>query len=103
MRREYMIAFREKRGWNLEEAAKKCKISRTLLGMLEASEQEVTHPKIAAQVAKVYKMTREQRESLMPEHYRESSPNYDPDLYRRGDIEYEKFAVTRGWKGPNYL
>lgn len=103
MRREYMIAYRDRRGWTLQDAAKKCKISRTLLGMLEASDQEVTHPKIAAQVAKVYKLNKAQMESMMPEHYRESSPNFEPDKYRRDDLDYEDFAVTRGWKGPKYM
>ena len=98
MRREYMIAYRDRRGWTLQDAAKKCKISRTLLGMLEASDQEVTHPKIAAQVAKVYKLTKAQMESMMPEHYRESSPNYDPDLYRRNKDELKQIAIiSRKW------
>lgn len=99
MRREYMIEFREKQGLNIQSMAKKCKISRTLLLMLEGSDQEVTHPNIAARVARAYKMTKQQKESLIPEHYRESSPNYEPDKYRRDDLDYSDFAVTTGWKG----
>lgn len=97
MRREYMIEYREKHGLDIKSMAEKCKISKTLLLMLEASEQEVTHPNIAARVGRAYKMTKLQTESLMPEHYRESSPNYEPDKYRRDDLEFKEFAVTTRW------
>ena len=82
MRRQYMIEFREKNGLTTLALARKCKISKTLLEMLEASDQEVTHPKIAERVRKAYKLTNEQYEGLMPEHYRKSSPNYDPNKYK---------------------
>ena len=97
MRREYMIEFRKQQGLDIQSMVKKCKTSKTLLLMLENSDQEVTHPNIAARVAKAYKMNKEQKESLMPEHYRKSSPNYDPDKYRRDDLEYRDFAVTTRW------
>ena len=103
MKREYMIEFREKHGKTTLQMAKKCKISKTLIGMLEASDQEVTHPNIAERVRKAYKLTNEQYESLMPEHYRKFSPNYEPDKYRRDDLDFNDFAVTSGWGRAKYM
>ncbi len=103
MKREYMIEFREKHGWTTLQMAKKCKTSKTLIGMLEASDQEVTHPNIAERVREAYKLTNEQYESLMPEHYRKSSPNYEPDKYRRDDLDFNDFAVLSGWGRAKYM
>lgn len=88
MRREYMIEFRKAHGFDIQAMAKKCKISKTLLEMLESNDQEITHPKIAERVSRAYKLTRAQMEGLMPEHYRKSSPNYNPTLYKLNE-EYE--------------
>lgn len=103
MRREYMIQFRAENSIDLQSMAKKCRISKGLLEMLELDDREVTHPNIAKRVSKAYKLTREQKEGLMPEHYRKSSPNYNPDLYRRDELDYSDFAVTRGWKGNTFM
>ena len=103
MRREYMIQFREERGIEIQIMAKKCKISKTLLEMLEESDQEVTHPKIAECVGRAYKLNKQQIESLMPEHHRKSSPNYNPDLYRREELDFNEFAVMSGWGKSRYL
>ena len=81
--RTYMIEYREKNGLDLLAMARRCKISRNLLEILESSEQEVTHYKIAERIGRAYHLTVKQTESLMPEHYRKSSPKYDPDKYRR--------------------
>lgn len=97
MRREYMIQFREKNGIDLMHMAKKCKISRTLLEMLEASDQEVTHPKIAERVSKAYKLNKEQAEGLLPENYRKSSPNYDPSLYKRYERDDGVDEIADAW------
>ena len=88
MQREYMIRFRKEHGVTIQKMANKCKISKSLLEMLESSDQEITHPNIAERVRKAYKLTNEQYEGLMPEHYRKSSPNYDPDKYKPID-EYD--------------
>jgi len=88
-----MIDFRQKHNLTRKEMAVKCKTSTTLLSMLEDSEYEVTHPKIAERVGKVYHLTQAQTESLMPEHYRKSSPNYDPDLYRRNNDELKQITI----------
>ncbi len=103
MQREYMIQFRKKRGLSIQDMAKKCKISKTLLEMLEASEDVVTHPNIAERVRKAYKLTEKQYEGLMPEHHRKSSPNYNPDLYREDDFDYARFAVSTGWSGTHFM
>ena len=98
MKRQYMIDYREKHNLSLPDMAKKCEISATLLAMLEDSDQEVTHPKIAKRIGKKYHLKKNQTESLMPEHYRESSPNYDPDLYRRNKDELKQIAIlSRKW------
>ena len=96
MQRQYMIDYREKHNLTRKEMAVKCNTSTTLLSMLEDSEYEVTHPKIAERVGKVYKLTLAQTESLMPEHYRKSSPNYDPDLYRRSNDELKQISILPG-------
>ena len=96
MERHYMIDFRKKHNLSRKEMAAKCKTSTTLLSMLEDSEYEITHPKIAERIGKNYHLTLEQTESLMPEHYRKSSPNYDPDLYRRNKDELKQITILPG-------
>lgn len=80
--RETMIEFRRKHNITLRDMARACGISATLLGMLESSDQEVTHPEIAKRVGKRYQLTKEQIEGMKPENYRKGSPNYDPNRYR---------------------
>lgn len=103
MRRDYMIRFREENGIDVQRMAQKCKVSKKLIEMLEISDQEVTHPKIAERIGRMYKLTKKQTESLMPEHHRKSSPNYNPDLYRRDELDYNDFAVMSGWKRREYM
>ena len=93
MERIYMIEYRRKHKLSLKHMAEKCQISATLLSMLEECEHEVTHPKIAERIGKYYHLTLEQTEGLMPEHYRKSSPNYDPDLYRRNKDELKQINI----------
>lgn len=81
-RREYMIEFRKKRCLTFETMAKVCKVSKTLLSMIEASEDVVTHPNIARRIGEKYRLTEAQIEGMMPENYRPSSPEYDPNKYR---------------------
>lgn len=85
--RTYMHEYRERNGITLEEMAQKCRISKNLLSMLESCDSDVTHPKIAERIGEAYELTAEQIEKLMPENYRKSSPNYDPDRYREEDDE----------------
>lgn len=103
MQRTYMIQFREERQIDIQSMAKKCKISRALLELLEESDQDVTHPKIAERIGRAYKLNKKQVEGLMPEHYRKSSPNYNPNLYRRDEVEYSQFAVMPRYEGKNFV
>lgn len=80
--RECMVAARKKRGLTIAAMAKKCRCSVTLLEMLEWNEDEVTHPNIAARIAKEYKLSKRDAERLLPENYRPSSPCYDPGRYK---------------------
>lgn len=91
MERNYMIEYRKSLDVSIQSMARRLKISKDLLTWLEENDQEVTHPNIAKRIGKMYKLTKEQTESLMPEHYRKSSPNYNPDLYRRQGIDYKDF------------
>ena len=96
MERVYMVEYREKHNLSIPEMARKCKTSSTLLIKLEECDQEITHPKIAERIGRQYKLTKKQTESLMPEHYRPSSPNYDPDLYRRNKDELKQITILPG-------
>lgn len=96
MKRQYMIDHREAFNISLLHMARKCDTSITILRMLEECDQEVTHPKIAERIGINYHLTLEQTESLMPEHYRKSSPNYDPDLYRRNKDELKQIKLLPG-------
>ena len=93
MKREYMIAFRESCGVELETMAKLCKCSPGLLRMLENSDREVTHPKIALRVARAYGLTRYQNESMLPECHRALSADYVPG---RAAVACKKSA----WQSP---
>lgn len=98
MQRTFMIQFREKNQIDILSMAKKCKISLTLLELLEESDEDVTHPKIAQRIGKAYKLDKKQIEGLMPEHYRKSSPNYNPNLYKQDDkyeYGYQAFEIAR--------
>ena len=96
MERLYMIEYRRKHKMSLRHMAEKCQISATLLSMLEKCDQEVTHPNIAERIGKQYHLSKKRTESLMPEHYRKSSPNYDPDLYRRNKDELKQIKLLPG-------
>ena len=82
--RKYMTEYRKKQGLDIQSMAILCGggISKLLLEMLERSDEVVTHHMLAKRIGKAYKLTKEQTEGLMPEHYRKSSPNYNPNLYR---------------------
>lgn len=86
MRREKMIAYRKSVGASIQQMARKCKCSVTLLRMIEGYNKEVTHPNIAERIGRAYRLTDAETEMLMPEHYRKSSPNYNPDLYKYSDL-----------------
>lgn len=86
MRREKMIAYRESVGASKRQMAWKCKCSVDLISMIEDWDKEITHPNIAERIGRAYKLTEAETEMLMPEHYRKSSPNYNPDLYKYSEL-----------------
>lgn len=86
-KRAYMIEYRRQKGITRNGMARICELSEGLIEMLEENEYDVTHPKIAERLGKAYEMTPEQTEGLMPENYRKSSPNYDPDKYRTEGVK----------------
>lgn len=79
--RECMTLQRKKKGVSIETMAKRCKCSVILLEMLEYDEDAVTHPNIAARIAKAYGLNAKDAERLLPEIRRPSSPLYDPHKY----------------------
>lgn len=78
--RSYIAGVRHMLGWTPKDAAKKCGISEDLYKMIEGG--EVTHKNIVKRIQKVFKLSDEQAEELLPENYRPSSPKYDPDRYK---------------------
>lgn len=80
--RKYMIEFRQKHDIDLQTMARVCGVSQTLISMLEADDKAVTHPLFVERIGKKYRLTKAQIEGMLPENYRKSSPNYDPDRYK---------------------
>lgn len=79
MKRQYMADFRTMFGLNMSTLARMCRCSQVLLEMLESCDKEVTHPNIALRIARVYGLTKDQYESLLPECHRALSADYVPD------------------------
>jgi len=91
---EKMKAYREKNGYSIEKMSRKSGASEVLLRMLERG--NVTHPKIAEQVGKAYKLSKKDIYELMPENYRPGE-HYDPDRYVEfvPDSKYSVIGKTR--------
>ena len=85
-KRDWMIRFRREMQISRQDMAKRIykpgewKCSEKLLAMLESDEDNVTHPVIAAKIAKAYHATPEQAEKLLPRHRRP----HDPKTSRTG-------------------
>ena len=69
IRREWLIAAREKKELSINQAAFALKISPTLLTWLERGADTITHPGIAHRIRKFYKLTVEQRNDLVAEKH----------------------------------
>lgn len=78
---EKMKTYREQHGYSIKVMSRKSGASEVLLRMLESG--NVTHPKIAEQVGRAYKLGKEDIYELIPENYRPGE-HYDPDRY----VEY---------------
>lgn len=92
MTRQYMIDFRQTHLMTIKDAAVKAGCSCYTLENIEHDDQYVTHPNIAARIAKVYKLTRKQYLSMIPENYR-PGPDYDPDRYVEDERSFGTFSI----------
>ena len=76
---EKMKAYREEKRYSIKTMSMKSGCSEMLLKMVENG--AVTHPKIAEQIKKAYKLNKKDILEIIPENYR-PGPNYDPDKYK---------------------
>lgn len=81
--REKLVKIREENDWTIKDAADACEISQGLMRMIE--EGEVTHPKIAERIRRLYDLTELEAEELMPECRRVHQGTYEPDKYIEPD------------------
>lgn len=93
--RDYMIAYRKAQGLTIDQMAKKCAVSPTLLRMLEDDDQCVTSVKIVKRIAKQYPViTKAQKLGMIPPNYR-PGPDYNPDRYKLNDAHmFKEFKVV---------
>ncbi|MBE5791643.1 MAG: helix-turn-helix domain-containing protein [Clostridiales bacterium] len=68
--KDFMIEKREALGLTVCEMAGKCLCSRTLLEMLEESDRHITHPHIAARIAKAYGLSVDEYNRLVSAKHR---------------------------------
>lgn len=94
MPRDYMIKYRQRNGISLEAMAACCKISATLIRLLEEDEDSVTHPNIARRVGAEYELSERRTLMLMPENYRPGK-HYDPDKYKITESPEDIFGIFR--------
>lgn len=87
--REKMKAYREKNGYSIEKMSRKSGVSSVLLNLVESG--HVTHPKIAEQIGKAYKLSQEDIYELMPENYRPGE-NYEPGKYVE-EVDYNNDRI----------
>ncbi len=76
---EKMRAYREKHRYSIKTMSMKSGCSEMLLKMVENG--AVTHPKIAEQIKKAYKLNKKDILEIIPENHR-PGPNYNPDKYK---------------------
>ena len=90
--RKWMVDMRNAQCKDLEEMAIECDCSRQMLYIIECG--SITHPKIAATVARAYGMTTEQYNTLVAERHRASvipvfkEPRKKHALYSGGLYEF---------------
>ena len=86
--REKMHKWRQDRHLTLRMMSDRSGISEELLSMVEAG--HVTHPLIAKKIQRLYNLTDEEAEELMPTIHRPNHPDYDPNKYK---IEVPAFTA----------
>lgn len=62
---DFMIYKREELGLTRQEMAKQCECSPYLLELLEEGENEITHPQVAARIAREYDLTVDEYHQLV--------------------------------------
>ena len=93
--RKIMIQNRFQKGLSIKKISQKTGISQTLLAMVEGG--EVTHPKIAKKMQRIYGLTDLETEMLMPKNYREHGGDYEPDRYKMPDPPFNRSLETVPW------
>ena len=84
--RKWLKEIREKLDCGLEEMARRCETSPTLLEMIEEFDA-LTHPKIAARIADEYKLTVERYNELIPTcHAASKVPKREPRPVDSGSL-----------------
>lgn len=76
---EVIRDYRIRHNLTIHQLAVKCDIGPALMSYLEAG--AVTHPKIVERLQKIFDLTDEQTEGLLPKNRRPHDPDYDPDRY----------------------
>ena len=91
--REKMIAYREKRGYTINEMSAKCKCSVKLLEIVEHG--GITHPDIAADIARAYKLSVKDYNTLVSEKNRvDKIPDPKPEPEWKGwDINWRMVSL----------
>lgn len=88
--RNFMIEKRVRTGLTMEDMARRCECTRYLLDGLETGDIKVTHPNIAARIAKAYSLTVEEYEKLIPQNYRNGRiPKAKPKIKSFGRCNLE--------------
>ncbi len=102
-----MIEFRLKNKLDYKGLSRLCGVSSSLIGMVEHG--DVTHPNIVEKLKKLYSLTDEQAEELLPKHRRPHDPEYEPDKYvSEADkgvavrIEPSRQGLYERYKGERY-
>lgn len=93
-RGEVMREFRRKNRLTQDAAGVLCRCSGGLIRMLEENDAEVTHPKIAARIARIFGMSERMAETLLPLNHR-LGPGYDPERYIERDPNDSDYATIR--------
>lgn len=62
---DFMIYKREELGLTRQEMAKQCECSPYLLELLEEGENEITHPQVAARIAREYGLSVDEYQQLV--------------------------------------
>lgn len=87
---EKMRAYREKHRYSIKTMSMKSGCSEMLLKMVENG--FVTHPKIAEQIKKAYRLNKKDILEIIPENHR-PGPNYNPDKYKTPEKVSKYFII----------